>query len=173
MPKARYRKQRHFVEQPQDPSYRIIPLTKGQNALVDTEDYERVNRWNWVAHWAECTHSFYADREECGKTISMHRFIMRCEQGEECDHQNGNTLDNRKQNLRTCTHAQNTKNKKIRRGKQFIGIQKRGRKWMFEVMHNGQRTTGFGFWTPEEAAKARDAVAKNLHGEFASLNRPS
>ena len=34
------RKKRHEVVQPQDPSYRLIPLIQGQNAFIDVEDLE-------------------------------------------------------------------------------------------------------------------------------------
>lgn len=176
MPKARYRVKRNPVTQPSDTSYRYIPLTRNQIAIVDTEDFEELNEFNWHAHWSDDAKTFYAVRtplvwEECPREeISMHREIIGCLDGEEADHIDGDGLNNRRQNLRKCTHAQNTKNKQIRSGKQFIGIQKRGRKWMFEVMHDGKRTTGFGFITPEDAARARDAVAIKVHGEFASLN---
>lgn len=172
MPKAKYRMKRHAVIQPQDQSYKIIPLTKGQNALVDTEDYERVNRWNWVAHWAGCTKSFYADREEDGKTFSMHRFVMNCVGDEQVDHIDGDTLNNRKYNLRKCTQAQNTKKKRKRESSLYIGIYKVGKKWAAEVAGDGKRIYLGRFISPESAARARDVAAKKLHGEFAVMNFP-
>ena len=171
----RYRVKRHPVTQPSDPSYRIIPLTKNQNTLVDTEDYERVNQWNWVAHWATSTKTFYAQREGDSGNVFMHRFIMNPPEGQQIDHIDGNTLDNRKANLRLCTHAENTKNKKKRNGKQFIGIhfEKSSGKWRAEIMSNYKTTFLGRYNTAEAAAKARDEAAKELHGEFASLNFPN
>jgi hypothetical protein len=54
----KYRVARHSVEQPEDPSIRLIPLTQGQVAIVDVGDFAALDRWNWSAHWNPCTKSF-------------------------------------------------------------------------------------------------------------------
>lgn len=38
---------RHEVVQPLNESYRLIPLTQGQNAIVDVNDFGRLSKWNW------------------------------------------------------------------------------------------------------------------------------
>lgn len=53
---------------------RFIPLTRGQFAIVDAEDYPRLSRFTW---FTEGTHkNYYAVRKENGKSIKMHRQIM-------------------------------------------------------------------------------------------------
>src|SRR3979490_864050 len=104
---------RHTVFQPLDSDYRLIPLTKKQNAIVDTADFESLNRWNWCALWRHSTGSFYAvgRPNDSKKIISMQTFIL----GNLADHKNHNTLDNRRENLRPCTRSQNQYNLRMRK----------------------------------------------------------
>lgn len=94
---------------------REIALTQGMVALVDDEDYEELNRHKWYAKKTSDAGSFYAARFQRinGRptTIYMHREIMNCNNGMEVDHRDGNTLDNRKEKLRTCTKKQNLENR--------------------------------------------------------------
>src|SRR5712664_3648473 len=106
MPKRRVL--RHEVTQPSDTSYRLIPLTQGKNAIVDTKDFEWLSQWNWCA---ECVDGyFYAIRRSFRKRISMHGAILKIKTGEEGDHRNHDTLDNRRKNIRRCTRTQNARN---------------------------------------------------------------
>ena len=67
MPKLRVK--RHAVTQPLDQSYRLIPLTQGQNAIVDVEDFEWLDQWNWCAQWTG--RHFYAVRHDGIELRSM------------------------------------------------------------------------------------------------------
>ena len=60
MPKKRSVK-RHSVTQPSDTSYRLIPLTQGQNAIVDAEDFHRISKYHWLATKVR-DGNFYAKR---------------------------------------------------------------------------------------------------------------
>src|SRR6266403_1594641 len=113
MPKRRVK--RHSVSQPLDKSYRLIPLTRNQNALVDTDDFNWLNQWNWCALLSKHTKTFYAVRTENEKMLYMHRVVLGCTAAEDSDHRNHDTLDNRRQNLRRCTPTQNKQNAKPRR----------------------------------------------------------
>jgi hypothetical protein len=86
------------------------------------------------------------------------------------DHINGNGLDNRRCNLRICTPAQNGLNSRPRvDGKsRFKGVFPHGDRWRAKV---GGRHLGL-FDDEVEAAKARDRLARKLHGKFARLNFP-
>ncbi len=90
--------------------YGLIPLTQGKFAIVDAEDYDWLIRYKW--HACKCKNTYYASRVRGGKTIKMHREIMRAPKGLVCDHINHNGLDNRKRNLRLCTNAQNCYNQR-------------------------------------------------------------
>lgn len=175
-----YRVQRHEVTQPLDQSYRLIPLTQGKNAIVDTEDFHWLSKWNWCAVWNIKTHSFYAARgiRIDGGTISvkMHSAILRCKPGEEGDHKNHNTLDNRRNNLRKCTHALNMRNQKLYAGNSSgykgAGWHKRIKKWQSRIRVDGKLISLGYFHSKQDAARAYDCAAKKYFGEFAHLNFP-
>lgn len=95
-----------------------IQLTKGQVALIDDEDFDRVSQFKWYANWSKTTKFYYAERiKRKGKAricYSMHRFILGLQKGDkrEIDHKNHNTLDNRKSNLRITNKRGNAQNRK-------------------------------------------------------------
>lgn len=181
MPKKRgpYRVRRHPVTQPLDPSYRIIPLTQDQSAIVDTVDHAWLSAWNWCARWCQNTRSFYAVRNDPGettrqKTIYMAREVLKCGPGEQPDHCNHDTLDNRRRNLRSATQTQNVRNRRIRRSNSsgFIGVswQPLMKQWIARIAHDGTQINLGYFSSREDAARAYNEAAKIFHGEFAHLN---
>jgi hypothetical protein len=178
---------RHSVIQPLDKPYRLIALTQGQTTIVDREDFEWLSQWNWRAQWSQDTKSFYAartvhfDRGNSDRTraISMAREILKCKNGELAEHKNHDTLDNRRNNLRTATKQQNCLNRRRRsdsssgfKGVYLLPNPKRTKRCKVNVTHKGRRIHVGYFSDLEEAARAYDAVAIKLHGEFAYLNFP-
>ncbi len=101
--------------------YRLIPLTKGQFAKVDTADYDWLMQWKWCATWVQSTNSYYAMRsvrigprcENKKRPVLMHRQILGLEPGNPLtgDHIWHDTLDNRRSQLRVATQMENNKNK--------------------------------------------------------------
>ena len=92
--------------------FRTIPLGKGRAAIVDASDYDWLMQWKWTV-----TSKGYAYRtsKKDGKSAAMHRLILDTPKGMVSDHINGNRLDNRRANLRICTHAGNSQNKGVSR----------------------------------------------------------
>lgn len=185
MPK--HRVYRHDIVQPLSEAYRLIPLTQGQNAIVDIDNFAFLSQWNWHAIADPSIKNSYAARVEtvgrcshCGsgiqRTLQMHRVILNCPEGKLVDHVNGNSLDNRKENLRIATEAQNARNHKAwtRNPSGFKGVHRnRGMKpWRARIVVNGKNIAIGFFESPEEAAKAYDKEAKKHHGQFARLNFP-
>lgn len=151
-----------------------IKLTQNKWAVVDNEDYERVNQYKWCAYFHHG--NWYAVRwiNKKPATQRMHNFIMNCPKGLVVDHRNHNGFDNRRCNLRICTTAQNNMNQKLQRNtsSKYKGVSwyKRDKKWMAYIRLNGKRIY-LGYYINEiDAAKTYDKKAKELFGKFAYLN---
>ncbi len=155
-------------------NFRLIPLTQGQFAIVDAEDYDRLAQHKWCAVKGRDT--FYAQRFKDGKIVGMHREIMRAPKGMMCDHRNHNGLDNRKSNLRLCTSAQNQYNKRPKKGctSRYKGVFLRSdcKRWRAKIGFNRKWIHIGDFDNQMEAAMAYDDKAIELFGEFAWLNFP-
>ena len=180
MPRGIYpRRVKRHAGQPQDPSYRLIALTQNQVAIVDVADFEWLNQFNWYASWCEHIKGFYAMRSlpDYGTTVTMQAFILNCQPGEQGDHKNHNTLDNRRENLRKCTPSQNQANSpnRVRSKSGYRGVQweERGHKWVARIRFDGKYMHLGSFSRLQDAVYAYDEAAKKYHGEFASLNFPN
>jgi hypothetical protein len=167
MPKFNVR--RHQVVQPLDNTYRLIPLTQGQNAIVDTADYEWASQFNWRAKWDKGTKSFYAWRHLAeDKASAMHSEII----GRMADHINHDTLDNRRHNLRPANTSQNGRNRSRQSNNTsgYVGVCYLKGKWVARIYIAGKPKHLGTFSTPEAAAKSRDAAVRSEYGEFGVLN---
>lgn len=152
----------------------MIELTQGKCALVDEEDYKRVNQFKWCV--TRRGNLEYAHRRDGNKFIKMHRFILDVQDGEMIDHVNGNGLDNRKSNLRLCTSRENQFNSRsqINSKSKYKGVSwhKREGKWSADIRVDGTLKC-LGYFNDEEmAARKYDEFAKTIHGEFVRLNFP-
>lgn len=160
-------------------TFRRIKLTRVRYALVDVEDFERLNQYKW-----HCTRLGYAcrqvprsQRKGNERTILMHKELCPVPEGMVVDHINRNRLDNRKANLRPATKRQNAWNGPFRKragDPRFGGIKwdKDLRKWRVRLDVNG-RPESFGCYDDQaEAARVYDRAAKQYRGEFAVLNFP-
>jgi hypothetical protein len=150
-----------------------IKLTQQQVALVDDEDYEYLNQWNWYAQ--KSANTFYAVRNDYSnnkhKRVFMHKLIMTmC--NKKVDHIDRNSLNNQKSNLRYATRSQNSINviHKNLSGYRGVSYHKRLKKFIVQIRING-RNRHFGYFDNLIlAAKKYNFLAKKYHGEFAILN---
>lgn len=158
-----------------------IPLTKGQIALVDDDDFDMALQWKWwaLASRRKYRTSFYAVRTigqgaDRGLQIYLHKYVIGIGRGVQVDHKNGNTLDCQKHNLRIATQSQNSANRQEPIGNRlgYRGVAQSGNKFAAKVWHGKFISLGT-FDTLFEAALARDLKALEIWGEFAVLNIPN
>ena len=145
--------------------------TNGFEVLIDSEDLETLSAYRWYATPLGRNQTRYARARINGERVWMHRFLMLALPSEEIDHINGNGLDNRKANLRRCSHKENCQNNHRRLSKYgYRGIAFNGVNYRAYIKVDGKNLHLGTAPTPEEAAKLYDSAAKNYFGVFANLN---
>ena len=119
---------------------KYIELSQGQIALVDDEDFEEINQHSWYYGNGYALRAIV--RKGIRETIWMHHVVKPPETGKQTDHINGDGLDNRKVNLRSCSCAENQHNsrKRVDNTSGYKGITKRPYdKWEAKIQAKGKR----------------------------------
>ncbi|MGB8225701.1 MAG: HNH endonuclease [Sedimentisphaerales bacterium] len=151
---------------------KFIPLNNGRYAIVDSVDFEKINKNKWGIKIS--TNTIYAMRMVNGKNVYMHNQIMQPPAGYVVDHQDHNGLNNSRRNLRLATKSQNCCNhlKKPGCSSKYRGVcyHSGNKKWVVYIKIPGKRLFLGYFENELDAAKAYDNAAKIYHGEFAVLN---
>ena len=160
--------------------FRRIYLGEGEWTILDQQDYYRYCDFKWGVSVNE-TKIYAVCNIKNGpgqiRVARLHREIMEAPAGLFVDHRNGDSLDNRRDNLRLATPFDNQHNRQKTKSKtssRFIGVSydKSHRKWLAKIGYRGKRIFLGRFNTEEAAARAYDAAARKYHGEFARLNFP-
>ena len=105
--------------------------------------------------------------------IKMHRLIMRCPDNMEIDHIKHHNYDNRKSELRICTHVKNTQNRKSvnnSSGQQGVRFDKQNNKWTAFLTVQRKYVLFQSFDTFEKAVAARKKAEDKYFGEFSYNN---
>lgn len=143
-----------------------IILTRGKVALIDPID-EHLSVYNWYASEAR-PGKFYAVRQfkkGNGKfsTTYLHHSIMGFPlKGKQIDHINGDTLDNRRENLRIVSVRENASNKEANRNGKIIGVHKQKNRWRAIIWKGGKNHFIGSFLSSSEAlTNYRKAIGEN------------
>lgn len=158
-----------------------IELTQGKVALVDDADFESLIQHKWYAR--KMGNVYYAMRHGKRKltlnqpTIFMHRVILGLQPGDkqQCDHRDGDGLNNQRANLRVCTNQQNGYSRK----KYKVGTSKYkgvcwslcAHKWQSQIQVKRTHIYLGYFNSERKAAQAYDVAAIKHHGDFALTNK--
>lgn len=150
----------------------IIRLKTDHLVLIDSKDYDEFVKYNWGIQ--NCDNRLYVRVFSGGKIIYLHRLLLNPLDEEYVDHINGNGLDNRRCNIRVCTHSQNAANAQLSKNNtsHYKGVtwDIGHNKWRAQIRLN-RKTIYLGLYTiPAEAALAYDVAAKKIFREFAKTN---
>ena len=166
---------------------RIIPLTRGNETIVDDDDYERLMKYSWA--WVPSTSSLsgegYAVRKGNKKkgeprTVQMHREILNAPKDRAVDHINIHSLDNRKENLRYADKQQNAFNRRkiaVSCTSCYKGVFRRSKPrnldkpWTSRIRFNGRRIELGVYEDEKTAAAAYNLASRIFFGDFRHENR--
>jgi len=152
---------------------RTIHLVNNRGiALCDDADYEYLSQFKWYRATPSTKKTYYAVTCINGKQIGMHRLLLNAKPRQQIDHKNGKGYDNRRENIRFCTHQQNQANQHARYcgSSKYRGVRKCKTGWISNIHLNGKSVHIGVFPTEKQAARAYDRIAKAIHGEFANTN---
>lgn len=164
-----------------------MPISKGEFTLIDEDSQHLFENARWYCNIKNTKHTskpYVIGVFECrhrSKFVYLHRVIVDCPDGKVVDHINGDTLDNRRENLRICTASDNSRNKRLWKNEYKCVSRIRPRtpnakeRWLAYITLpdcNGKsRQVSLGRHdTPQAAALAYNLAAVQHFGEFACLN---
>lgn len=130
-------------------------------AIIDLDDVDRCRDYRWSYDRYVRNISFVG---------MLHRFVMNCTDNMVVDHINGDTLDNRKSNLRICNISQNAMNQKTstrnKSGHKGIFWEKSRNKWRATINIDKKQIMIGRYNTLEEAIQARRQAEIDYYGEY-------
>ena len=154
-----------------------IKLTRGQVAIVDDEDYERISKHNWAVHPQRAGYAVRKGNKKRGepRTILMHREVLNAPRDAQIDHINRNSLDNRKCNLRLATVQKNAFNRakpNVKCTSRYKGVfqRKDQKSWSARIKHNDRHIELGRYKEEAYAAAVYNYAARILFGEFRCEN---
>lgn len=152
-----------------------IRISDSKVAIVDDSDWGDLSRWNWHLtgrHGEYASRSIFINGSQY--KISMHRYLMKANPNDVCDHINVNKLDNRRSNLRIATNFQNQFNTGLRKNNKsgFKGVfQEPSGNFRASIMIDGKLVRLGTFPTALKASEAYRQCSLRVHGEFSIYSR--
>lgn len=151
---------------------------------VDKEDLDRLIEFNrpWHAWYSPHTKTYYPraiiyietiDSKPIEETIYLNRWIVNAKDNETVDHENHDSLNNTKGNLRVTVDANNSANrsganKNSKTGVRNVNYIEKHNEYWVQIMRKGERFkwvfSGNQF---KEACEFAEEKRKELFGEFA------
>lgn len=151
----------------------LVPLQNGLLAVIDADDIDLVGPLSWRSRRSRgvCYVVANLPRSPAGRgEITLHRLILPTAPGLVVDHIDGDTLNNRKSNLRAATSAENCRNRGPQSNNKtgFKGVYLSGDgKYVARIRANRKAYHLGEFMDAQSAHAAYCVAAADLHGEFA------
>lgn len=158
----------------------LLPLNHGRFSLIDDDDSDLCAS-KWHMHTANGV-TMYVVRNVRANGIRRTEFLHKVIASRKglsgtVDHRNRCGLDNRRDNLRSASRAQNCANRSMHKNNSsgFKGVtwHRVTSRWMARLSVDGRKRHLGLFRDPQQAARAYDIAAREVYGEFAALNFPS
>ena len=162
-----------------------INLANGRGVvIVSDEDFDRVSVHPWrvklcgIGAGGKPLCHAQTNLYVLGKkvAVTLHRFVLGAEEGEKVDHENGDGLDCRRENLRLWTnygYNARHRSKKERQGLGYFGVRKRPSGRFEARVYDGKRCISAGTYDDiDDALIARDELEIRVRGKDAMLNFP-
>lgn len=153
------------------PEIKIVSKGVEYPCLIDQEDQELLSQFSWSLH-----SEGYAQTIIGRRTVLMHRLVMGVldNPSVEVDHKFHNRLDNRKSQLRICSHSENRRNsrKLSPATSSFKGVYFESERGLYHAQIGlGDKVKNLGRYHNEKmAGKAYDKKALEVFKEYAHLN---
>lgn len=159
--------------------YYLIKLSQGKSTLVDAQTYRDWEGFKWYCHGKEYGYAAARIKKSDGKssTMYLHRVVSNIHglpSNVKVDHINGNPFDNRKENLRVCTHRENLRNIKKSAantsGYKGVSFDKKRNKFRASIRALEKHIHLGYFDDAEDAHSTYCRAAEKYHGSFARFN---
>lgn len=148
--------------------------------IVDLDDLEKVINfpYTWYAKYNHTNNEYYVVASvyhpelQQTRPIFLHQFLTNAN-GKDVDHENNDTLDNRKSNMRVVVESNNSKNRKGRNRNNKSGYRNvsliKG-KWVVQLQIDGKNKRLGSFDDVHEAGKFAEEMRQKYYGEYAGKN---
>ncbi len=148
-----------------------LKLSNNKSSIIDDDIYDYLSKFKWYYNKGYARRRARKSEGLNREKVMLHRFIINAKEGEIVDHINGNTLDNRVNNLRIVSNKENVWNSTYMRntksGVKGITWHKRDKVWMVRIQKNGIRYSLGNYGSLKEAKKIYLNKNKELYGEYA------
>ena len=153
--------------------YGIGYTSKGEEFYFDLEDYDKIKDYCWMINnrgYVSCS----VRKNKKAIDILMHKIIMDSPNDEDVDHINGISTrnDNRKSNLRKCTHQMNmcnySKPKNNTSGVTGVSWDNRYSVWKAYITYRNKRINLGTYNDFKDTVKARLKKKKKYFGDYSA-----
>lgn len=161
-------------------AYGVGYTHKGEKFLFDKEEFDKIKNYSW--YFNSNGYLTASEKGTAGKKVYIHQAVMgKAPKGKLIDHIRSTEecpnrkADNRKENLRFVTPAQNCRNRGMSSnntsGHTGVYWEKRTQKWKAIVRKKGKtKAKRFPYGQFNEACQWQEKTAKKMHGKYAYVN---